>query len=90
MKYLLDTQVVIWALDDDPRLPQAILDIIEDSQNTIFVTMVSLWEIAIKRSINKLDLSTSLRDIQNQVMSKQVNMLSITLDHLEAVEAFAY
>ena len=90
MKYLLDTQVVIWALDDDPRLPQAILDIIEDSQNTIFVTMVSLWEIAIKRSINKLDLSTSLRDIQNQVMSKQVNMLSITLDHLEAVEALVY
>ena len=90
MDYLLDTQVIIWFIDGDTRIPQPVRDAVKDPRNTVSITVVSLWEIAIKRSINKLDLSTSLRDIQNEVMSKQVNMLSITLDHLEAVETLAY
>ena len=54
MDYLFDTQIVIWSLDDDPRLPKAVRDIIEDTYNTTSITVVSLWEIAIKRSLNKL------------------------------------
>ncbi len=44
MNYLLDTQIVIWSLDDDPRLAQAAKDVIEDTQNAIFITIISLWE----------------------------------------------
>ena len=90
MDYLLDTQIVIWSLDDDPRLPKAVRDIIEDTYNTTSITVVSLWEIAIKRSLNKLKFSTDLSNIINQVTAKQVSLLSITVDHLEAVETLAY
>lgn len=90
MNYLLDTQIVIWSLDDDPRLSKAVRDVIEDTHNTTSITVVSLWEIAIKRSLNKLEFSTDLNNIRNQVTEKQVNLLPITVDHLEAVETLAY
>lgn len=90
MNYLLDTQAVIWSLDDDPRLSQAAKDAIENTQNTVSITIVSLWEIAIKRSIGKLKLTASLKDIQNLVSSKVVNILPLTVAHLETLEDLAY
>ena len=90
MNYLLDTQIVIWSLDDDPRLPKAVRDIIEDTYNTTSITVVSLWEIAIKRSLNKLKFSTDLSNIINQVTAKQVSLLPITVNRLEALETLAY
>ena len=90
MDYLLDTQAIIWSLDDDPRLSQAAKDVIEDTNNTIYITIVSLWEIAIKRSIGKLTLTASLKDIQNLVASKEVSLLPLTVSHLETVESLPY
>ena len=54
MKYLLDTHTLLWALENNPNLPENIKDIIDDERNTIYVSVVSLWEIAIKNKINKL------------------------------------
>ena len=90
MNYLLDTQAVIWSLDDDPRLSQTAKDVIEDTNNTIYITIVSLWEIAIKRSIGKLKLTASLKDIQNLVSSKVVSILPLTVSHLEILEGLPY
>lgn len=90
MNYLLDTQVIIWFIDGDIRLPQKVRDAVKDTQNSVSITVVSLWEIAIKRSLGKLTLSTSLSDIQHQVAAKKVNILPITVAHLETVESLAY
>ena len=90
MNYLLDTQVVIWFIDGDERVPLPVRDAVHDPENTVSITMVSLWEIAIKRSLGKLELATSLRDIQDKILSRQVDMLSITVDHLEAAEALEH
>ena len=90
MDCLLDTQVVIWSLDDDPRLPPKVREVIEDTQHSVSITIVNLWEIVIKRSLNKLAFSMSLHDIRTQVVSKRVTILPITIDHLEAVETPAY
>lgn len=90
MNYLLDTHVLIWSLDDDPRLSQAAKDAIEDTQNTVSITVVSLWEIAIKRSLGKLELTASLQDIQNLVSSKAVSILPISVAHLEMLETLVY
>jgi PIN domain nuclease of toxin-antitoxin system len=86
MTYLLDTQVIIWALENNPQLPKAVEQIIDDSDHTIFITIVSLWEIAIKRSIGKLDLNYKLEDIQSQTTQRKVEILPITVAHLTAVE----
>lgn len=81
MPYLLDTHVLIWALDDDPRLPERYKALISEGEE-LYVSMASLWEIAIKISIGKLDFpKTFLRDFE--VMGFQP--LGIAPIHIERV-----
>ena len=56
MKYLIDTHILIWLAVSPEKVSKTILDIIENPQNDISISTVSLWEIAIKLSIKKLDL----------------------------------
>ncbi len=61
MKLLLDTNALLWLLNDDSRLAPAARQIIKDSQE-IAVSDVSLWEISIKISIGKLQSVPELLD----------------------------
>lgn len=56
MKYLIDTHILIWLAVSPEEISKSVLDIIENPENDIYISTVSLWEIAIKQSINKLDL----------------------------------
>ncbi len=53
MRILLDTHVLIWALVDPSRLPNAAVDAISDMANEVFFSPVNLWEIAIKFGLDK-------------------------------------
>lgn len=48
MNILLDTHLLLWALIDDPRLPVQAKNIILNEKSTIFYSMASVWEVAIK------------------------------------------
>ncbi len=50
MNVLLDTHIAIWALAGSPKLPQRAVEIIEDPRNRIFVSDVTLWEVAMKHT----------------------------------------
>jgi len=50
---LLDTHIAIWAVEDNPRLSQAARALILDSAATLYVGVVSLWEIAIKHALGR-------------------------------------
>ena len=54
--YLLDTHVIIWLLEADPNLPDSLVQIIENGQNRLFVSVATLWEMTIKSSLSKLEL----------------------------------
>ena len=90
MDYLLDTQAVIWFINGDERVPVPVRDAVKNPGNTVSITVVNLWEIAIKRSINKLKIYTSLQDIQSDILSRQINLLPITVEHLIAVESLEF
>jgi PIN domain nuclease of toxin-antitoxin system len=64
MNYLIDTHVLIWFTEGDAQLPVNIQSIIADPMNNIFVSHVSIWEIAVKKSIGKLNLSVSLTALE--------------------------
>jgi PIN domain nuclease of toxin-antitoxin system len=53
VKILLDTQVAIWALNEPRRLGSLAREIIADERNEIYVSVVSVWEIAIKFALVK-------------------------------------
>ena len=54
MKYLLDTHTFIWSVMDSKKLSEKVRTIIEDSDNEIFISGISFWEIAIKTQLEKM------------------------------------
>jgi PIN domain nuclease of toxin-antitoxin system len=56
MKVLLDTCALIWFLRDDPELSEKAAQIIESTGTEAFVSVVSIWEMAIKASIGKFSV----------------------------------
>ena len=56
MKLLLDTHTFLWTILKTDRLPAASIRAIQDKQNEVFVSSVSLWEISIKARLGKIDL----------------------------------
>ncbi len=61
--YLLDTNVLLAALLAPERLPQEVVAGLSDSSNTVYFSSASIWEIAIKRSLNRADFDFSPEDI---------------------------
>lgn len=59
MKLLLDTHAFLWWDSNDTHLPAALRSAIASPQNEVFVSAVSVWEIAIKRASGKLNFQAS-------------------------------
>lgn len=89
MKLLLDTQIAIWALIDRRRIGEAARNLIQDEGNQVFVSAVSVWEIAIKYALRKrrgvppFSGAEALRHFSEA----GYELLSITPKHVVAVEA---
>ncbi len=84
MNYLLDTHTLLWFLYDNPSLPQTARNLICNSEN-VYVSIVSLWEIAIKKSIGKLDIECSSSEIAEVCQEKAISILSIKPIHLDEI-----
>jgi PIN domain nuclease of toxin-antitoxin system len=82
MKYLLDTHILIWALEDNERLSIDARKIIDDENNAIFISIASIWEMAIKISRGKLVLSKTLEDIIESLEKQNVYLLTIQPSHI--------
>ncbi len=82
MRALLDTHALLWWLVDDPRLSETARQIVADSENEIFVSSASGWEIATKHRIGKLpeaeEAATKLPDLLRRARFRE---LPITLEH---------
>lgn len=54
MRYLLDTHVILWALIDDKRIPKDIKEKLLNSNNQVYYSTVSPWEVEIKHQEQKI------------------------------------
>jgi PIN domain nuclease of toxin-antitoxin system len=80
---LLDTQVVLWLLAGGDQLSPRARRLIDDERRELVVSAVSLWEVAIKRSLGKL---RAPRDLARRLLATgQVRLLPIAPAHAEAV-----
>ena len=52
MRILLDTHILLWTLSNDRRLPEKARKLIENEENEIYYSIISLWEVEIKRLIH--------------------------------------
>jgi PIN domain nuclease of toxin-antitoxin system len=80
---LLDTHSFLWFIAGDDRLSGTARAFIEDLENPIYVSIATLWEIAIKYSLGKLTLKWPYHElISTQTASQGINVLGIELSHL--------
>jgi PIN domain nuclease of toxin-antitoxin system len=82
--YLLDTNALLFFLSDDARLSRSALAAIQ-SDSPVLISVVSLWEIAIKKNIGKLDISYSITEIVKACAQQNFTLLPINPEHLDAL-----
>ena len=86
MQYLLDTHTLIWFLENDKRLSAKAKKTIEAEYNTSFISIVSLWEIAIKLNLGKLEINVTIDDIVDETRQMGIVILPITVDAVKLVQ----
>jgi PIN domain nuclease of toxin-antitoxin system len=90
MRILIDTHILIWHLEDDERLSVCHGDVIANAENSIFVSVASLWEIAIKTSRGKLSLSRPIEEVFREIDGSTVSILSIEPRHTLRVASLPF
>ncbi len=82
-RLLLDTHLLLWWLNGDARLPQAVIERVQAPEAEVFISQASLWEMAIKVSIGRLQVD--LQELERQVPLQGFRWLPISNVHLLAV-----
>jgi PIN domain nuclease of toxin-antitoxin system len=86
MKLLLDTHSFLWFIGGDDRLSLTARTLIEDTTNDVFLSVASLWEMAIKISLGRLQFSQPFETfIPQQLSLNRIGMLGITIGHAAQV-----
>ena len=88
MRYLLDTHALLWFISEDQKLSDRAHQLILDSNSEIFLSIASLWEIAIKVNIGKLALDKPFNQLfPDEIDSHGIEILDITIDSLVQLTA---
>ena len=90
MSYLLDTHTYIWWLGDPDRVGAAATSVLSEASNQVFVSVASIWEIAIKSSLGKLTLSEDVQSLAHSLDEDGFKLLGIVPHHCGAVSALPF
>lgn len=90
MNYLLDTHILLWILIDPERAPAAMRRLIEDSQNRVWFSAASIWEIAIKHSLAKAEFPISATMIWKAARETGLDELAVTAEHSIGVDSLPW
>ena len=78
MRLLLDTDIVLWWLSDNPLLPAAARGAISSPDNEVMVSAAAIWEIAIKKAVGRLEAPDDLLEV---LTTSDFETLEITASH---------
>jgi len=90
MRILIDTQAFIWFVENDKQLPVNIKKELEDSGNSILVSIASLWEMTIKMSLDKLQLSCGIEEMIDRIYQNGFEILPILPFHIIKLSELGY
>jgi len=87
MKLLLDTHIFLWWDSEPTKLSNNVLTALTDPINSLFLSVVSVWEMQIKKDIGKLSLRIGLADMLiEQETKNQIKILPIEAKHIFGLE----
>ena len=81
MRLLLDSHALFWALLEPARLPRTLRATLEDPANIVFASAASVWEMAIKQTIGKVDFPFAA--LASELRRASVLELPVTIRHAE-------
>jgi len=84
--YLLDTHAAIWFFNGDESLSKTANSIIRDLSNDVYISISSVWELAIKIGIGKLDFTGKAAGFVRLAEKNEITLLPITTPHLTVLE----
>jgi len=87
MNILLDTHVLIWALENNPTLTERAVNAIVDGNNMVFVSSASVWEISIKKKLGRLEVPDNLLE---EIRLHRFTPLHINADHAQLAGSLPY
>jgi PIN domain nuclease of toxin-antitoxin system len=90
MRLLIDTHILIYFLEGNQLLSKDHQQIIADQNNDIFLSIASLWEMAIKISTGKLMISQPLDDVIRQIDAETIDILPISAEHTLQVSTMPF
>ena len=77
--FLIDTEIFIWGMESNPKLSPKIKKLLENPENQVFLSVVSVWEIVIKQAKGRLKLPKS---VEEGIKLTGFKTLSIELVHV--------
>ncbi len=87
MKILLDTHLILWAAGCPDELPDEARRMIEDESNELFFSVVSIWEIAIKASLQKMNFQIDVRLLRRNLLDNGYIELPIQSVHVVFIQS---
>jgi len=80
MRILLDTHILIWWMQNNPKLSKKAQQLLADPANLIFISAASIWELRIKQSLGRIDLPAKFDSSLHQLSFEE---LSVSIAHTE-------
>lgn len=90
MPHLLDTHALIWFINGDKELSGKARKAIESENAVNFVSIASLWEMAIKISLDRLDLKTSFEQVGEQIVKNNFLILPISFEDILKISTLPF
>ena len=85
MQLLLDTHLLVWAMGEPERLDPALVHLLEDPMNTPVFSVASLWELAIKRGLNRPDFQLEPPVLRQALLEAGWRELQVEARHVLVV-----
>ena len=90
MKYLVDTHIALWFLYKKEKLSQKVISIIEDDKNEIYISLASIWEVAIKHKKNPSAMPVDEESFKNDLNASEILLLNIDYSHIKNIKNLIY
>jgi PIN domain nuclease of toxin-antitoxin system len=90
MELLLDTHTFIWYINGDAKLPAKVKKDITNIKNSCFISIASIWEIAIKQANGRLELKSGFESITAFLNENEIQILPIAFEHVQELLKLEY
>lgn len=90
MRYLADTHILLWALEDNPKMPDKAREIFMDETVEICYSFVNIWEVAIRHSVSPQKIPFSSAEFERLCKESEYTLINTRPEHAIAVESLKY